>query len=80
MDKPPISYTTAGAPLVNCEDETGCAVQQCEVCLKEIPSDATNVSDAQDYVHYFASFEKRVGNGLPGAASQGRAQPGGANP
>lgn len=57
MDKPPISYTTAGAPLVNCEDEAGCAVQQCEVCLREIPPDALNVSDAQDYVHHFCGLD-----------------------
>ena len=57
MEKPKLSLTPAGAPVANCDDEAGCTVQQCEVCLKEIPSDATNVSDAQDYVHHFCGLD-----------------------
>lgn len=49
--------TPAGALLAQCSDEDGCSVVSCEVCLKEIPGDAVNVTDAQDYVHHFCGLE-----------------------
>ena len=57
MDKPNRSLTPAGAPLVSCDDEAGCEMRQCEVCLTEIPADAVNVADAQDYVHHFCGLD-----------------------
>lgn len=53
--KPPITPT--GAPLASCADQIGCELQQCEVCLKEIPADALHVNDALDYVHHFCGLD-----------------------
>jgi len=36
--------------------------------------------ESQEELDLLASFENRVGNGVPEAAGQGRAQPGGAHP
>jgi len=49
--------TPAGARVAQCSDEDSCTVVNCEVCLKEIPSDAVNVTDAQDYVHHFCGLD-----------------------
>jgi hypothetical protein len=60
----------AGALVAQCSDENSCTVFNCEVCLKEIPADALNVTDAQDYVHHFCGLDclgiwrKRAGNHL----------------
>ena len=48
--------TPAGALVAQCADEAGCLVVTCETCLTEIPGDAVNVSDAQDYVHHFCGL------------------------
>lgn len=69
--------TPAGAPLAQCSDEDSCSVVSCEVCLKEIPGDAVNVTDAQDYVHHFCGLEcldawqKQAGN-LPPSGPEKR--------
>jgi hypothetical protein len=55
MDKP--HFTPGGAKLAQCADEDACTLTRCEVCLKEVPSDAVNVADAQDYVHHFCGLE-----------------------
>lgn len=47
----------AGAPVAQCADETTCEVLHCAVCLKEVPPDAINVVDAQDYVQYFCGLD-----------------------
>ena len=47
----------AGAPVAQCSDEESCTVINCEVCLKEVPADAVNVTDAQDYVHHFCGLD-----------------------
>jgi hypothetical protein len=49
--------TPAGARVAQCADEDSCTVLSCAVCLKEIPADAVNVTDAQDYVHHFCGLE-----------------------
>lgn len=46
----------AGAVVAQCADEDGCTRIACEVCLKEVPADAVNVTDAQDYVHHFCGL------------------------
>jgi hypothetical protein len=60
----------AGALVAQCSDENSCTVFSCEVCLKEIPADSVNVTDAQDYVHHFCGldclgvWQKQAGNHL----------------
>jgi hypothetical protein len=49
--------TQTGAPLAQCADEDSCTVVSCEICLKDMPADAINVTDAQDYVHHFCGLE-----------------------
>ena len=49
--------TPAGGVVAQCSDEAGCTVVNCEVCLQEIPADATKLTDAQDYVHYFCGLD-----------------------
>lgn len=46
----------AGAVVVQCADEDSCTPLTCEVCLAEIPADAVNVTDTQDYVHHFCGL------------------------
>ena len=46
----------AGAVIAQCEDEASCKQISCEICLTEIPADAVNVTDAQDYVHHFCGL------------------------
>ncbi|MBT9569413.1 MAG: DUF3330 domain-containing protein [Thiobacillus sp.] len=48
--------TSGGAPVAPCTDDTGCTRVACEVCLSELPADAVNVADAQDYVHHFCGL------------------------
>lgn len=50
-------HNPEGAPVVQCSDEKGCTVLSCEVCLKEVPGDSVNVTDAQDYVHHFCGLD-----------------------
>jgi len=33
------------------------AAIRCAICLKEVPADALNVADAQDYVHHFCGLD-----------------------
>lgn len=47
----------AGAQVAQCADEESCTVVSCEVCLKEVPADSVNVTDAQDYVHHFCGLD-----------------------
>ena len=60
--------TPAGGVVAQCSDEVGCTCVICETCLKEVPADAVNVSDAQDYVHHFCglscleTWRKQAGN------------------
>lgn len=49
--------TPAGGAVVRCADDAGCARVACEVCLIELPADAVNVTDAQDYVHHFCGLD-----------------------
>ena len=46
----------AGAVVAQCDDEVACKRLACEVCLKEIPGDAVDLTDAQDYVHHFCGL------------------------
>ena len=55
MDSPHRART--GAPVAQCSDENACTALTCAVCLKEVPADAVNVTDAQDYVHHFCGLE-----------------------
>lgn len=55
MDTPPRS--PAGAPIAPCSEDDACSVLTCEVCLKEVPADAVQVTDAQDYVHHFCGLD-----------------------
>lgn len=72
MDKPLLSQT--GGVVAQCADEAACVVVHCAVCLKEVPADAVNVADAQDYVHHFCGLDcldvwrKQAGASHPGAA------------
>ncbi|MCA1979280.1 MAG: DUF3330 domain-containing protein [Thiobacillus sp.] len=52
-----LHLTPAGAVVAQCADEDACMVTRCEVCLKEVPGDAVNVADAQDYVHHFCGLD-----------------------
>ncbi len=58
----------AGAVVAQCSDEEACKVVSCEVCLAEVPGDAVNVTDAQDYVHHFCglgcleAWQKKAGS------------------
>ena len=54
MDTPHRART--GAPVAQCSDEKACTALTCAVCLKEVPPDAINVTDAQDYVHHFCGL------------------------
>lgn len=54
MDSPHRART--GAPVATCSDEKACTILTCAVCLKEVPADAINVTDAQDYVHHFCGL------------------------
>ncbi len=46
----------AGAVIAQCADEESCSLVACEVCMSEVPADAVNVTDAQDYVHHFCGL------------------------
>lgn len=50
-------HNPAGAPVAQCSDENSCTMVSCEVCLKEVPADSVNVTDAQDYVHHFCGLD-----------------------
>lgn len=52
-----LHLTPAGAKVAQCADEDACRVTRCEICLKEVPPDAVNVADAQDYVHHFCGLD-----------------------
>ena len=54
MDPPHRART--GAPVAQCSDEKACTTLTCAVCLKEVPADAINVTDAQDYVQHFCGL------------------------
>lgn len=49
--------TPGGGRVAQCSDEESCATVSCEVCLKEVPADAINLTDAQDYVHHFCGLD-----------------------
>lgn len=49
--------TPSGARVAQCADEDNCTVFSCEICLVEIPADAAQVADAQDYVHHFCGLD-----------------------
>lgn len=49
--------TPAGAHVAQCADEDTCVVTRCEVCLTDVPADAVNVVDAQEYVHHFCGLD-----------------------
>lgn len=72
MDRPLL--TPGGGVVAQCADEAACVVVRCAVCLKEVPADAVNVADAQDYVHHFCGLDcldvwlKRAGASRPEAA------------
>ena len=51
-----INRNSAGAVVAQCTDEASCKKVACEVCLKEIPGDAVNLADTQDYVHHFCGL------------------------
>ena len=51
-----------------------------EAIARELADFADGVEAQVGDLMFFASLEKRVGNGHPEAGGQGRAQPGGANP
>lgn len=76
MDKPPL--TPDGGVVAQCADEAACVVVRCAVCLKEVPADAVNVADAQDYVHHFCGLDcldvwrRRAGASRPEAKSPER--------
>ncbi|MHB1353119.1 MAG: DUF3330 domain-containing protein [Thiobacillus sp.] len=55
MDKPHRSVT--GAVVAPCSDDDTCEISQCELCLKELPTDAVKIADAQDYVHHFCGLD-----------------------
>jgi hypothetical protein len=46
----------AGALVEQCSDDKSCTLLTCEACLKEIPADAVNLTDTQDYVHHFCGL------------------------
>lgn len=46
-----------GGRVAQCSDQESCAPVSCEVCLKEVPADAVNLTDAQDYVHHFCGLD-----------------------
>ena len=50
-------HNPAGAPVAQCSDEDSCTMLSCAVCLKEVPADSVNVTDAQDYVHHFCGLD-----------------------
>jgi hypothetical protein len=76
MDKPLL--TPGGGVVAQCADEAACVVVRCAVCLKEVPADAVNVADAQDYVHHFCGLDcldvwrRRAGAPHPKAKSPER--------
>jgi Domain of unknown function (DUF3330). len=47
----------SGAPVLPCADDAGCETLSCEMCLKEIPADAAEVADVQDYIHHFCGLD-----------------------
>lgn len=49
--------TPGGALVTDCTDDENCTIFSCAVCMKEIPADAIEVADAQDYVHHFCGLE-----------------------
>lgn len=49
--------TPAGGTVGPCADDAGCKPVACEVCLSDLPADAVNVTDAQDYVHHFCGLD-----------------------
>ena len=65
--------TPEGTPVADCADDAGCKPVACEVCLSDLPSDAVNVTDAQDYVHHFCGlgcleqWQKQSATPPPGA-------------
>lgn len=46
----------ADAVVAQCKDDASCKAVSCEICLTEIPADAVNVTDTQDYVHHFCGL------------------------
>lgn len=49
--------SVTGAVVAPCSDEETCSVLTCETCMRELPSDAVAISDAQDYVHHFCGLD-----------------------
>lgn len=44
------------APIAPDDNERRTTRVSCDVCLEEIPEDAINVTDTQDYVHHFCGL------------------------
>ena len=50
-------FNPAGGVVSQCSDDEGCVALSCAVCLKEVPSDAIKLTDAQDYVLHFCGLD-----------------------
>lgn len=46
-----------GGLVVDCASDDVCQVLSCEVCLKEVPADASLTEYVQDYVHHFCGLD-----------------------
>lgn len=51
-----VPRSPGGGPVTDCDDDSNCRHVSCEVCLGDLPADAVNVTDAQDYVHHFCGL------------------------
>lgn len=49
--------TPAGGVVAQCSDDEACVILSCAVCLKEVPADAIELMDAQDYVLHFCGLD-----------------------
>lgn len=56
MDEHSKHLAPNGAPVEACTDALACETQQCEVCLKDIPTDTVGTY-TQDYIHHFCGLD-----------------------
>lgn len=76
MDKSFSAFPSGGARGPQRDDASSGSATRCAVCLKEVPADAVNVADAQDYVHHFCGLDcldlwrKRAGAPRPGTVKR----------